>query len=421
MVIKCTRCGAETKPTAKRRPPGWKVLGEEDICRKCMKRDFVLRAVTMPLAGPVEGGDWKKLRAVLKTQWAASTASSNWLVSKLFAADVHRTPDMAKLPDPPKTYFYPEAREAFPSIPSNSYCSIDHAVTGKYRRKRWDVLWRNAESIPNYKYPIPYPVKNKTWTPFYGERKTMLVSLRIGDQRWTLRLRGGKEFKRQMVSFRQLVDGSAIKGEMAIYRKRANASDHRPSDSTRDATGRKQYNRIMIKLVGYYPKAIRPSGDEVLYAYTETDRLLAAYAEPGRDGDPVFIRNCDQLPRWVMEHERKLQRWREDRPPKRRSKNKFQGRIDAAVAKRRNRFASLTHEVAAHLVGYAVHHRYGKIVYDDRDKLYCHSFVWYELVQKISEKCDAASIVFEHIVEAKPDNGDDAIEQDTDNKQEVTV
>lgn len=406
---KCTHCDNEAKTS--RLPPGWKRIGEEVLCKKCMKIKYVLRAITIPVVGPVDGGEWKELREELKELWGQTTNLSNWLVSHYYAADVKRVPGMEKLPPMQRIYLYREAREAFPYLPSQSVVAIDHAVSGKYRSKRYDVIWRSAESLPNYRYPTPFPIHNQSWSALYLDDGRPAVSVRLGKARWTLRLRGGHQFKRQLAGFVGFVDGSNIRGELALYEKRASKSDHRTGIDGKDANRRETYSRLMCKMVGYFQRKKSQTASGTLHVRTDADSLLVALNEKD---ERLWVENCDQVRRWTAEHRRQLQRWSDDQKAEQRPVASYQSRRETATRKYHHRMNSLVHEVSAHLVRYARRRRFAVIRYDDTVKSYCEQFPWFSLKECIAYKCDDAGIVFEHSSTAKNTGGAQKTETEED-------
>ena len=73
ITITCADCGAtrETKLTPRsqpRTPAGWKHFREQYLCDKCWGKRYVLRAISMPVASPLDC-DWDKLRKMLRTMW----------------------------------------------------------------------------------------------------------------------------------------------------------------------------------------------------------------------------------------------------------------------------------------------------------------------------------------------------------------
>lgn len=122
------------------------------------------------------------------TTYTTTTAASNYITTELYAADVRREPGTDKLPPQPKTYLYPRVRERFPDLPSQSVSSLERAVAGKYRAKRYDVLWTCAASLPNHRYPTPAIAPSQGWRAKYGEDNVPLVDATLPGGRFTLRL-----------------------------------------------------------------------------------------------------------------------------------------------------------------------------------------------------------------------------------------
>jgi hypothetical protein len=197
-------------------PPGWKRHQDKLYCGLCWKQRYLLRAVSMPVAAPIDLS-WKELRDRLKPLWQETTRACNWMVTELYARDVHRKPEDTTLRPMPKIYLYPAARLLFPALPSQTVSSLERAVGRKYRARRLEVIWRAGKSLPNYRYPTPLPFHNQSWNARLDDGNRPIVSVRLGDGRVELRLKGGPQFRRQLASFRQIVDGEAEPGELAIY------------------------------------------------------------------------------------------------------------------------------------------------------------------------------------------------------------
>ena len=88
--MQCTYCSATGKhPT--RLPRGWKRGGDNPVCAKCWGQRYILRAVTIPIVGPVDG-TWKELREDLRDAWADATALNNWLTTEYYVRDVTQRP-----------------------------------------------------------------------------------------------------------------------------------------------------------------------------------------------------------------------------------------------------------------------------------------------------------------------------------------
>jgi len=313
-------------------------------------------------------------------------------MTEYYVRDVRRN-GHAKLPPQPKTYLYPEATERFQSLPPQAITAIDHAIVGKYRAMRYKLIWTGEASLPTYRYPAPIAIPSRAWRAEYGKANVPLVhvTLRRGGRRWALRLRGGRNYRRQLVAFAKMVSGAAAVGELALYRLRANAADHRSGVADRDSGGQKASYRIMCKIVAWLPREPARLAEGVLFVRTDKDALLVAL---NAKEEKLWVLHADQVKRWEAEHRRKSSRWSEDqkaenRPPK------FQARREAASTKHRRRIDSACHEAAAQLVNNAARRRFGVIRYNDLAHDFVGGFPWDRLRSLIREKADAKGIVFE--------------------------
>lgn len=387
--MKCTQCNSQTK--AERLAPGWhRDPAGNPFCPKCWNSKYILRAVTIPIAGPIDG-TWQELRESLKKGGKAATRLSNWIVTELAKADVVRTAEMAKLPKPPQTYLYPHARAIAPEIDSGSVVALLHAVEKKWRAKRFNVVWLGKESLPNYRYPVPYPIRSSNWR-CEKEGEVILVNVRLVGRRWKLRLRGGHRFQRQLGAVRQLLAGEAIGAEMALHERRSHGNDHRPQSTGRDSGGQKYVSRLMCKMVLWLPRKEAKGKTGTLFVRTDSESLLLALDVKG---ERLWVENCDQAKRWTAEHSRRMNRWSDDQKAEQRPIAKYQSRRESAALKYRHRLDSLCHEISAHLANFAARRRYATVQYDDSVQSYCSQFPWAQLREQIRTKLDERGIQFD--------------------------
>jgi hypothetical protein len=400
--MKCNFCDKqiETKPTKtgkQRTPNGWHVHSERTYCNKCWHAAFIMRAITFPVAGPVSELDqkeaWQQLRQSLAKGWGQVTSLSNWLTAELYKQDTQRTPEQAKLAKMPSTYLYGEARERFPEIPSGLVPTIEQSVTAKYRAKRYDVIWLGEAQLPTYRYPVPYPVRKADWSAYYGTDNVPLISCNIAGTKFVLRLRGGKEFGRQLGAFAKLIKKEAIQSELAFYRQRVSESSNRNGQKDQGTQ-----HRIMAKLCMWLPKVVSEkerSGKMVLK--TDNDCLLYGVIE-GRD--QPWIINADQVKGWIAEHQRRRQRMSEDlKYEKRWPKEKREAMVEAQdkfCRKQRNRLDTFCRQVAASVAGFAARQHLATVVYDDSCSSYLSSFPWFDLKTKIEQKLTAINVEFSY-------------------------
>jgi hypothetical protein len=369
-VNTCASCTAtRDKPAPPRLPRGWKRQGESVYCPKCWGTRHLLRAITLPITEPLDC-DWKTLDTELALMWRATTQASNWMMTELYARDVRRT-DEAKCPPMTKQYLYPEARKRFPVLPSTTVAALENTTQAKYRALRYDVIWTYAKSLPTFRYPVPFPLPNQSWSVVI-EGEVPIISVRLGDQRMRLRLRGGARYRRQIKAVAQMASGEAITGELALYR---------------------QGKHIMAKLVAWLPRAedTKQESHGTLSVRTAPDSLLVAL---NIKDEKLWTYHGDHLKRWAAEHQLQLQRWADDQKAEQRPVATFSARREAATAKYNQRLSSACHEIAAQLTGYAQRRHFAVLIYDDTERSYCPDFRYARLTELLQEKLDALGIEF---------------------------
>ncbi len=373
--ITCATCAAvrTVKPTPKgqpRTPAGWKRLQDLTYCHDCWSKRYLLRAISMPVASPLDCS-WDALRKAVRSMWAATTTASNWMMTELYTRDVKRDSE-EKMPPMARVYLYPEARARFPVLPSQSIASLEQSVQRKYRALRYKVVWTAQASLPTHRYPTPFPVSSQAWHATI-EADQAIVSVRIAEGRYRLRLKRGPQFHRQMAAFRQLANGTAVAGELAIY----------------DRDG------VMVKMAAWFPRkpSLAPGPAATLIVRTSADCLLLAL---NAKDETLWRYNGDHLRRWSATHRKQLQRWAEDQKYEQRPVPSFAQLRTAHAKKYRDRMDSATHEIAAQLAGYAARRRFVAVQYNDLDHSYLgDGFPWARLKDLIAEKLDAKGIALQ--------------------------
>ena len=371
---------------------GWKRKDKQPICDKCWRAKFVLRAIVLPVAGPIDR-DWNELRVALDTAWSQTTGLSNWLMTELYARDVRREPKMERLPPMSKVYLYPEARRRFPDLAPYTVTALEHAITRKYRAARFKILWTSEASLPSFRYPTPYPLPRQAWKPHFGNDNIPLVTLKLGSERWTLRLRGGHEFRRQLVAFRKMVLGAAVRAEVCLYRVRANRSDHRSGVQDRRPGGdQRAHYRTMCKMVAWLPRE-KPSENKegTMIVHTASDCFW--YASVDGHDSPWRV-NADHVRRWQYAHERSRVRLAEDYKPGKRAQHAIDRRRSQSSAKYRRRIDTFCHEVTAQLAKFAQRQRVARVILDDDERSYLPDFPWHRIHELLEEKLDERGIAF---------------------------
>jgi hypothetical protein len=384
LEIRCARCGRSFKTKVSKAgglklPRGWhRHIHPDDskteaVCSECWDKAYLLRALTFAVAEPLSG-TWEELEAELKTMWSQTTAACNWMATECYARDVRRH-DEAKMPPMGRVYLYPEARVKFPDLPPQTIVSLEQAVQRKYRAKRYDVIWTCSASLPNFRYPQPFPQHNQSWSFAFNEAGQSIVSVRLGDKRWEVRLKGGKRYARQTAGLKKMEH----RGELALYK-------------AHDGT-------ILCKLVGWLERPTAARGlSGSLNVRTAVDNLLVAV--DAKD-ERIWIENCDHLRRWIAQHNRKLQRLAEDQKAEQRPHPSFENRRSDMVEKQHRRVKSAIQEVAAHIANFAARRKFAQVVYDDSEKGFMGAgFPYFQLADRLAMNLDERGILFEKKIPA---------------------
>ena len=401
--MQCCNCKKTMETKTDRVPRGWKRHNDYVYCRNCWCDKYCLRAITMPVRSPL-GDDigWPELRNALAVVWGQTTACVNWMMSQLYARDSQRMPGQKKLGKMDMCYLYPEARAMFPELPSTTVASIEQAVKGKYIKKRYEVIWTGEASLPSARYPQPFVQHNRAWKAIMlpagkegGDLVPCISVPLIGAQRWTIRLAGGREFRRQIVDFRRFVDGDAVPGEIAILRRRVggNGTDHGNGVTARDGGGQRIHTRVMVKMVGWFPKTEKRIGGALILK-TEPDSFLMAVDEKA---NKIRQWHCKHVWRWASEHTIRLQEWSDDQKCEQRPVASYQSRREAAVLKYRNRITSFQKETAAQIAGVCRRMRFASVMYDDSCREYLIKFDWSGFETILKNKLNEHNILFERV------------------------
>lgn len=341
--------------------------------------DMAKRANSGPM--PEEWDGWKLLRDC----WKHSVWLANWCVQQLQLHDAGKL----KLGDG-FLYTYGFTEGNYPHVDfwknaKGEASAVIRSVMQKYKQEKKEVS--SLARIHSSYRSFPFPIRSQAWKE---------AGIDCGGKPWVrislpgagvfLRLRGGPEFARQMALFREVVKGERPRLQMQLVERRKNGDSHRPA--TKDGS------RVMVKMVAKFEEREKPGG-RPLVLVTDPQAFLIAEL----DGRQAWVLNADHCRRLVnghAEHLSRLQRLSQDCKAERRlHSNRAKGiaeRMESLCHKHHNRMASLTHEVAAHVVGFAQRNQCGEIFYLDRDRGFVSKFPWAELHGKIAQKCEMAGI-----------------------------
>jgi hypothetical protein len=402
----CTACQSEPNSPNGKLPKGWHRVAEASpgnpegpCCPSCWSERYVLRAATIPVLRPL-GMSWSDFRLALNDAWSHSTGLANWGLSQLFAADTPRAPGHDRLPAMPPTYLYPAAVKRFPDLPSQTTAAVLRAVQRQYRRMRYDILWTATATLPSMRYPQPFVSPNQSWSPGYvsagrndqGDKLPAVAVTLLRGLRVTLQLRGGRDFARQRSDFANLVSGAAIRGELSILRQRVGGNENRNGITERDSGAQRAHFRVMLKMVGWFPRHRPAAATGTLLVRTGRDAFLVAV---DATGNRIWRLNADHVRRWTAAHRRQVRRWSEDHKAEERPRASFQSRREAAALLFRRRVDAFQKEAAAQLTAFARRHKAAAVLFDDSDRDYFERFDWSGFRQRLQTRLEGSGIEFE--------------------------
>lgn len=389
-ALVCVVCAATTPSLGARLPRGWKHLPTGLTCPSCVSSGWTLRAHTIPVAGPVDA-EWTDLRAALRQSFGDVTSAANWMLSALYARDVRRQPGETKLGKMPRVYLYPEVRAQWPQLASQTVADLEQRVKRTYASQRYELLWLGRRTLATLRYPQPIPLPAQMIDVTRTEGGSWQVSLRLGDRRWTLRLRTGPEFARQIRALEAVVSGQGVLGGAVLRERLSRPGDHR-------SEGLPQ-RRLLVTLVVRQPVTAqtRQDGAEILRVVTTRDRLFVGSLPRHPE---AYVASGDGLRQVIAGADRRLERLDGDLLVSRRwvarEREALRAKRQAIAARAADAVSTQIHRLAAQLVEWASARHVTQIVYDDRDKRYLSRAPWDRLRGLIEEKAHAHGIAWEY-------------------------
>jgi hypothetical protein len=181
--------------------------------------------------------------------------------------------------------------------------------------------------------------------------------------------------RRQLAAVQQMTAGSAVRGQLDIYRV--------------GSFDIKRRQRMMVKMVVWLPREAQQKRSGVVRVCTDHDSLIVVLSETNQ---PMWVYHADHVRRWAAEHERTLRRLAEDHKAEQRPVATFAGRRAALVERHRNRMRSAVQQVAASVAGYAARRRFAAVFYDDSIQDFCRPFPWFALRERLRAKLDEYGI-----------------------------
>jgi hypothetical protein len=348
-------------------------------------------AVTLKVAHCDRAGgesvQWKDLMAAVHKAFRFSTALANWGVQQLFKRDTTNasaTPEEVKFRSSANqkgAYLYGLAVKEFPNWEQESVgvslsaVSVLQGVQRKYLSLRFKTLFLHESRLLTYEYPLPFPIHNQRWSLSFDSSDRPVVTVTLPELgRVGLRLSCGPEHRYQRLRLRQLMDGSAKKGELALM-----------------MSGK---GKLVVKVVGDFPTVEREGAPNVMFLHTDPKALLVAEV----NGHSVTVTNADHLQRAhaiITEHHRRhkvfLQRVAEDKKREvrmdRNQRRSLNNRIAERCRKNDDKITTAVQQIAAQVAKICDRKQVGLIVYDDAVQDFLpEGFRWHELKTAIRNR-----------------------------------
>jgi hypothetical protein len=344
--------------------------------------DTINRCASFPVVGVVDS-TWPEFGKALNANLRESTRAANLASSMYFAQDkpAQKIGDKIKLP---KVKFdgkpiYAAIRGIAPELPSKTASNVMQRVMKTYLKKRWMVMGVFGQSLPTFRFPFPFIVSPQNYALSKNAKGENCVTIAFGSRladesrgRYTLRLRGGPEMRRQ----EKMLESAVKTGDLSIIRRR-------------DGT-------VMVNI------SLTVKKQEMGMLSGEMKVLT------GGGSFFRFARECDLKPLhadhvagWQKEHDIRRQRLADDMKfEKRWPKQVRKGMLDKLAAiceKHNNRVNTFIEQATAMAVGYAMRRRLKKLILDSRDRTYMTHFPWFNLSARMSQKCEASGIEFVEI------------------------
>jgi hypothetical protein len=344
------------------------------------------------VSGPVDA-TWGEFGTALRVAWAETTRAANWIATELYARDIRREADDRKLRSMPRLYLYPEARVLFPALSPINLVSLLQSVERTYRRRRYELLWLRAVSVPSYRYPVPAPINEQAWTLTQTDGGQIHARIRLGDRWFTLRLRQGPDFHRQRAQLRSIVAGAALPAAGALYSIRATGDDQ-----TGDKRHTERGQRVLLKLVAWLPRPPQvPAAAGILLVQTSGSVLLVLRM----DGQGIVTTiPADHVRRAIAAHEVRRARLATDLAVVRRWKPSeragLQARLTRITDQHRRAMRTWLQQIAARVVRVAQRQQCGTVRYEDEVRDFQLPMPWQAMRESLKQAVEGHGMIWEY-------------------------
>lgn len=402
----CSRCGAMPKAAKPKKgggakmPFGWKEIAGTLYCKKCKASDFGMRGIVLPVLRPI-GMEWPAFDQAMRSAWSQSTCLANWCVQRLMAAETPRLPGQEKMPPPPRVYLYPEARELFPALDTQTLNGVIQYVTKRWNKQRLECHWLRKISPPTYDYPAPLPIPWKRCRLEFedgrqkdGRQKDgrLLLTMPLGESgRVQVQLDRSFRFARQVGLARRILAGEIQATEVSVYRRNVHGG---AGEARANGGGNRTRTQTFVRISAWLP---RQGSREASGIMTLSRGETCLWHATVRDREEPWVENADHVRRWLTGHKRRLERISQDckwevRVPNRRLvaiRDQYR-KLSEAHARRIDDYL---HQLTRRVANFAARQNVAKVVYDESETTYLASFPWARARVLLKEKLDALRIM----------------------------
>jgi hypothetical protein len=398
MIHLCSICNTEGESPDENLPRKWKRIGESAICGSCVSQGYATRQVVVPVIKPLEG-TWDEFGKALRECWSESTAVSNLIIREVAKLDPPPTSGEKIQKFKPDTKpIYALAREQWPQFDTGALSALMQRVVKVYQATRFDVV-RGSRSLPDFRYPTPYPVRAQNWQYSRGPNGEHLLSVRLGStaadgprgKRWTLLLKGGSEYARSIAAMKRIGE-DVRQGELLLVGRRSGQGGRKVEDKPAGG-GNERKAAVLARITLTMPRAAAKEG-RTLQLKRDAEGLLIWVLD-----DRVMKLNADQAFQWIAADAEARQRMSEDmkrekRWPRRVRRNMVR-RMEVRSSKRGNRMKTFCQQSAAMLAGFCARNGVAKVEYDASGGR--EQFPWFQLEGAIENRLTMDGVAFEKL------------------------
>lgn len=406
-------------------PRGWKKTPDgKYVSDKALKKKYIMRAATVPVAMVVlgydafkvlsKGGNSKgfwgkddcaegraKLNDACKVCCNLTMQACNYVCGRYAAADIaaglFSSTTRTDMPAFENSQLYHDTSAMFPQLPSASIASLCHKGQRKYSKER--EQYREAKiAVPQFRSPQAFPLPGGNSPAFkvcYDKTGHYYIRFSVRETEFTAKLRNGREFKRQMAIIYQLVRGNGIMCDARVF------YDEKPCERS----GAKKAPIVMVTLCGWIPKkpSVERNGtmDLATHKYAFLTAQMPDKSKWNYNGDEIkSVISAKMALETRDAREAYLQRSAEDLKREKRWPADKRRRFSAGRQKKLEtyeaRLSEFCHVAVKLVVQYANRHKVAVINFDCTHKAYFGvKFPWRRLQDAMIEKCDDEGIAIQ--------------------------